>query len=95
MHYVTLRTCLVVLCGLVLTATGLGAAAAEEEPAAAMEKEMVLDPSTGKMVSAPEYGGTFTYATSLEAPHVDTHVSHLPGLVTSGVTESWESWTGQ
>ena len=87
MHYVTFRTCLAVLCGLVLTATGLGAAAAEEEPAAAMEKEMVLDPSTGKMVSAPEYGGTFTYATSLEAPHADTHVSHLPGLVTSGVTE--------
>ena len=40
MHYVTFRTCLAVLCGLVLTATGLGASpAGEEEPAAAMEKE--------------------------------------------------------
>ena len=58
MHYVTLRTCLAVLCGLVLTATGLGASpAGEEEPVAAMEKEMVRDPATGKMVSAPEYGG--------------------------------------
>ena len=60
MHDV-MRTCLAVLFGLALTATGLWAAAAEEEPAAAMEKEMVLDPTTGKMVSAPEYGGTFTW----------------------------------
>ena len=44
----------------VLTATGLWAAGAEEEPAAAAEKEMVLDPTTGKMVTAPEYGGTLT-----------------------------------
>ncbi len=42
---------------LVLTATGLWAAAAEEEPAAAMEKEMVLDPSTGEMVEAPGMEG--------------------------------------
>ena len=26
-----------------------------------MEKEMVTDPTTGKMVTAPEYGGTLTY----------------------------------
>ena len=55
MHYVMFRTCLAVLCGLVLIATGLGASpAGEEAPAAAMEKEMVRDPATGKMVSAPE-----------------------------------------
>ena len=53
---------LAVLLGLVLAATGLWASAAEEEePAAAMEKEMVMDPTTGKMVTAPEYGGTITY----------------------------------
>ena len=33
-------------------------AIAEGEEAAATEKEMVLDPSTGEMVTAPEYGGT-------------------------------------
>ena len=33
-------------------------AAGEGEEAAAAEKEMVLDPSTGEMVTAPEYGGT-------------------------------------
>ena len=48
-----------------LTATGLWAAGdADTEPAVAAEKEMVLDPSTGEMVEAPQYGGTLTYATS-------------------------------
>ena len=74
MHDV-MRTCMAVLCGLALTATGLGASpAAEEAPAAAMEKEMVLDPTTGKMVSAPEYGGTFTWGDALGAPHCDPHI---------------------
>ena len=44
---------------LVLTATGLWAAGAEEEPAAAADKQYVTDPTTGKVVTAPEYGGTF------------------------------------
>ena len=48
---------------MVLTATGLWAgAASEEEPAAAADKKYVTDPTTGKVVSAPEYGGTLTYA---------------------------------
>ena len=59
MQYAILRKILAVLIGLGLTATGLWASpAAEEEPAAAMDKEMVMDPATGKMVTAPEYGGT-------------------------------------
>ena len=62
-----------VLIGLVLAATGLWAAAADEEPAAAMEKEMVLDPTTGEMVSAPEYGGTITglFHPGWETEHAD------------------------
>ena len=67
MHYV-MRTSLAVLCGLALSATGLWAAAAEEAPAAAMEKEMVTDPTTGEMVTAPEYGGTITYARNQSPP---------------------------
>ena len=52
---------------LILSATGLWAAGAEEEaPAAAMEKEMVTDPTTGKTVEAPRYGGTFTQAMRIE-----------------------------
>ncbi len=62
MVYMKFRKCLAVLIGLALTATGLWAgAASEEEPAAAPEKEMVRDPATGKIVTAPEYGGTITY----------------------------------
>ena len=63
MQHAIFRKILAVLLGLVLAATGLWASpAGEEEPAAAMEKEMVMDPTTGKMVTAPEYGGTLTYA---------------------------------
>ena len=65
MHYAIFRTFLAVLFGLVLTATGLWATGADEEPAAAMEKEMVMDPTTGKMVTAPVYGGTLTYPHTL------------------------------
>ncbi len=65
MVYIKFRKCLAVLIGLALTATGLWAgAASEEEPAAAAEKEMVRDPATGKIVTAPEYGGTITYGRS-------------------------------
>ena len=46
---------------LVLTATGLWAAGAEEEaPAAAADKQYVTDPTTGKVVVAPQYGGILT-----------------------------------
>ena len=54
-----------------LAATGLWAAAAEEEPAAAVEKEMVLDPSTGEMVEAPQYGGSVTYGRPNYGEHTD------------------------
>ena len=47
---------------LALTATGLWAAGAEEEPAAAADKKYVTDPTTSKVVTAPEYGGTLTFA---------------------------------
>ena len=45
---------------LVLTATGLWAGGAEEEPAAAADKQYVTDPTTGKVVVAPQYGGILT-----------------------------------
>ena len=48
---------------LILSATGLWAAGAEEEePAGAADKKYVTDPTTGKVVTAPEYGGTLTAA---------------------------------
>ena len=75
---------------LVLTATGLWAAGgAEAEPAAAAEKEMVLDPSTGEMVEAPRYGGTLTYATNMpETGGSDVGVNARSGLLlVQGVLE--------
>ncbi len=69
---------------LVLTATGLWAAGAEEAPAAAAEKEMVLDPTTGEMVEAPRYGGTLTYGLVSWGTNVDDwygHAKDSTGLV--------------
>ena len=65
-----LRTLVLTLaCALVAT---VGFAAGEEEAPAAMEQEMVTDPTTGEMVTAPEYGGTLTYATrSFSNPGTD------------------------
>ena len=54
-----LRTLVLTLaCALVATVTF--ASGDSDQPAAApeMEKEMVTDPTTGEMVTAPEYGGT-------------------------------------
>ena len=56
---------------LVLTATGLWAAGAEEEPAAAMEKETVFDPATGMTWTAPQYGGTITWPARTFPPSTD------------------------
>ena len=48
----------------------------------ALAAEMVKDPTTGKMVVAPEYGGTITWATARcrrSANHVDMWFHHHPG----------------
>jgi len=61
MVYMRFRKCLAVLIGLALTATGLWAAGEEEgSTAAAADKKYVTDPTTGKVVLAPQYGGIFT-----------------------------------
>ena len=88
MHYAILRTFLAVLFGLVLTASGLWATGAEEEPAAAMEKEMVTDPTTGKMVTAPEYGGTLTVSYVLIGETTDPFITGAyAGFLIDGVNE--------
>ena len=51
---------------LTLTATGLWAAGdSDGSTAAAADKKYVTDPTTGKVVVAPEYGGTLTFARRL------------------------------
>ena len=72
---------------LVLTATGLWAAGAEEAPTAAADKKYVTDPTTGKVVSAPEYGGTITFAQLPGRWHTDTYLSHTAQFLVDGVVE--------
>ena len=73
---------------LVLTATGVWAAGAEEAPAAAADKKYVTDPSTGKVVSAPEYGGTFAHAVRNEPSSIaDTWFQPAAAVVVAAVAE--------
>ena len=89
MQYAILRRILAVLIGFGLAATGLGASpAGEEEPAAAMDKEMVMDPATGKMVTAPEYGGTLTVSYVLIGETADPFITGAyAGFLIDGVNE--------
>ena len=67
--------------GLIVLWTGLAAVAAE--------KKYVTDPSTGKVVSAPEYGGTITAwagAGWTKAPS-DPYFGSWPHVILSGVNE--------
>ena len=77
-----------VLIGLVLAATGAWAAPAGEEAAAAADKPMVTDPTTGMQVTAPEYGGTLTQAYNLFGPNTDPSIAGpWAGFMISGVNE--------
>ena len=72
-------------------------AAAEAEEAAAAEKEMVLDPTTGEMITAPEYGGTLIYGRTGTGEHCDAWANsgwshHFVGVVTEQLTiANWGS----
>ena len=48
---------------------------------------MVLDPTTGEMVTAPEYGGTMTFAVKLEPAHTDMLFSAGAARGVDGVAE--------
>ena len=59
-----------------LTATGLWAAgASDDDSASAADKTYVTDPSTGKVVVAPQYGGTITFVFKTEPAGPDVYVS--------------------
>ena len=72
-----------------LVATAAFAGGDTEEPAAAAEKEMVRDPSTGMMVTAPEYGGTLTFANRGcgSSFYVDSFFGGFAGSTQAVVTE--------
>ena len=80
---------------LVLTATGLWAAGVDEEPAAAADKKYVTDPTTGKVVTAPEYGGTITYPYTTVGDTTDPFVTgSYAAFHIGGVNEhlAWGDW---
>ena len=71
----------------------------------ALAAEMVKDPTTGKMVSAPEYGGTMTFAVQREPPTTDPMfgggasrgvdgVSEKLGMINWGIDRSEYDLTG-
>ena len=51
-------------------------------------KKYVTDPTTGKVIPAPEYGGEIIRLQANEAPHTDTYFTHHAATFTDGVTES-------
>ena len=76
MNIVRIRMTFAFALVLVMTATGVWAAgSSDSDGSAAAEKEMVRDPTTGKMVTAPEYGGTITYPYSVIHETTDPHAS--------------------
>ena len=79
---------LAVLLGLTLAVSGAWAGGEGEESAAAIEREMVIDPTTGMEVPAPQYGGTLTAANDREIANTDQSIGGLSaGFANSGVVE--------
>ena len=73
-----------------LVATVSFAAGADDSAgaAAAADKKYVTDPTNGKVYTAPEYGGTLTFANRVEAPNTDQMIGGLSsGFAASGVVE--------
>ena len=64
-------------------------------PAVGAEKKMVTDPTTGEMVSAPEYGGTITYPYISKGATTDPFITgtYVQFLI-NGVNEqlAWADW---
>ena len=74
---------------LCLTATGAWAGGEEETEAAAPEtREMVEDPTTGKMLLAPRYGGSISYAAIGSPPSSDVWFTHHSYNAINGVNEN-------
>ncbi len=60
----------------------------------ASAQKYVTDPSTGKVVTAPEYGGTLTFASKITPPTFDSHfhpwaVNAIGGVVESLAIVNW------
>ena len=65
---------------LVATVTFASPAGEDDAAATATEKEMVLDPSTGEMVTAPEYGGTIRPVVNFKVEGIDPYYRYTAGV---------------
>ena len=80
---------------ILLTLTLMVAALGVSSAAVAAEKKMVKDPTTGKMVSAPEYGGRITFVRKEEPAGPDTVISgvwaqaYVSGVLENLVMSDW------
>ena len=64
------------------------AGGSEEQETAAADKETVIDPTTGKTVTAPEYGGSITFLYRLIADNTDPAIRGVrSGRLISSVNE--------
>ena len=73
---------------LVATVTFASPAGEDDDTAMAAEKEYVTDPSTGAMITAPEYGGTLTTVLNAGNPdHGDTWLTHSTGVATAAALD--------
>ena len=64
---------------LVATVAFAGGGSDSDSSAATAEREMVRDPSTGEMVTAPEYGGTIRGVVSGKPEGIDPYFGTTPG----------------
>ena len=81
-HQKSKSTFSAILLSLTLMVAALGVSSA-----VGAEKKMVKDPTTGKMVSAPEYGGTFRTIRSGVPAHIDPYYHYFVGAVIALVNE--------
>ena len=90
MQIVKLTRTFAVALVLVMTATGLWAGGDSDSAAvaAAAERELVRDPTTGKMILAPRYGGTFSFAAVGTPPSADVWYTHHSYEAINGVNET-------
>ena len=73
---------------LVATAAFAGGGSDSDDSASVAEKEMVRDPTTGKMILAPRYGGTFSFAAVGTPPSADVWFTHHSYEAINGVNET-------
>lgn len=85
----SIKNAFAVVLMLAIAITSLWASASEEEggETTTVDRQMVRDPTTGEMVPAPQYGGTFTYAMKIQPASIDPYYRYSAGVAIGLVAE--------